>query len=279
MKKPGTAIIMAGLILTISIGMTSCGDLLNNLQGGDELTTEEVIDGLKTALKVGTDSAVSVVSLTDGYFRDEVIKILLPEEASVITDHLDDQIFQTLGLTGTLEGMVDNVILSVNRAAEEAAKGAAPIFRDAITDLSISDAWAILHGNNPAGGSTKSGTEEFDSTAATAYLKSTTYGDLTELFAPHIDDALDQPLGLQFSANDAWDLLTGTYNDVAGSLAGQLAGLRTVNTDLGEFVVGKALDGLFYKVGKEEVKIRRDPLAWAETAVGNVLKKVFGSGA
>lgn len=278
MKKQGNTI-MAGLILTISAGMFSCEDLLNNIQNGDELTTEEVIDGLKTALKVGTDSAVSVVSLTDGYFKDELIKIPLPSEASVITDHLDDPIFQTAGVSSLLEGYVEDVVLSVNRAAEEAAKGAAPIFRDAITDLSISDAWAILHGSNPAEGSTKSGAAEFDSTAATAYLKSTTIGDLTTLFADPMNKALDKDLGLGFSANGAWDLFTGTYNDVAGSIAGQFAGLETVDTDLGAFAVGKALDGLFYKVGKEEVKIRRDPLAWASTAVGNILEKVFGSGA
>jgi hypothetical protein len=271
MKKT-IILLSAGLSLVLLSYLSSCEDLFNLGDNPDELTTEEVIEGLKTALNVGTDTAVSVVSVTDGYYMDEIIKIPLPDEASIITDNLDNPLVQTLGLSS----MIEDVILSINRSAEEAAKGAAPIFKDAITALSISDAWAILNGTNPAN-NLKSDNGEFDSTAATAYLKSTTYGSLEDLFSPVVNQALDQDIGLGFSANQAWNTLTGSYNSVAGTIAGQLAGLETVDTELDEFVVGKALDGLFYKVGLEEKKIRKDPLAWAGTAAGKIFEKVFGS--
>ena len=260
--------------LTGCFVFAGCEELFN-LGDQDALTTDEVIEGLKTALEVGTDTTVAKVSVTDGYYLDEILKITLPDEASVITDNLDNVVFQTLGLTTLLEETVEKVILSVNRSAEEAAKGAAPIFKDAIRNMTVSDAWAILHGKNPA--ETKKSEPEFDSTAATAYLKSTTYQSLTELYTPIVNNALDQDLGLGFSANDAWNTLTGTYNLGAESVAGQIAGLTPVETELDVFVVTSALNGLFYKVGLVEKDIRKDPLAWASTAVGAILKKVFGS--
>jgi len=268
-----TVFLSGGLLLLLSVSLSSCEDLLNLGDDVDELTTEEVIEGLKTALNVGADTAVSVVSVSDGYYLDQVIKIPLPDEASIITDNLNNPLVQSLGLSD----MVEDVILSINRSAEEAAKGAAPIFKDAITGLSISDAWSILNGTNPAG-TTKSESEEFDSTAATAYLKSTTYASLTEVFSPVVNQALNKDVGIGFSANQAWNTLTGAYNPVASSILGKAAGLETVDIELDEFVIGKALDGLFYKVGLEEKKIREDPLAWATTAVGKIFEKVFGSG-
>ncbi len=271
--KKNAVFLSGGLLLLLSLYLSSCEDLLKLGDNADELTTEEVIEGLKTALNVGTDTAVSVVSVTDGYYLDQIIKIPLPDEASIITDNLDNPLVQSLGLSG----MVEDVILSINRSAEEAAKGAGPIFKDAITGLSISDAWSILNGTNPAG-TKKSESEEFDSTAATAYLKSTTYESLTEVFSPVVNQALDQDVGLGFSANQAWNTLTGAYNPVASSFLGQAAGLETVDTELDDFVIGKAFDGLFYKVGLEEKKIREDPLAWAGTTVGKIFEKVFGSG-
>jgi len=259
--------------LAVCIGLSGCEELFNT-DNQDTLTTDQVIEGLKTALKVGTDTTVTALSKTDGYYLDNLLKIPLPDEASVITDNLDNQVFQTLGLTSFLEDKVEEVILSINRSAEEAAKGAAPIFKNAITDLSISDAWAILKGQNPA--ATKKSAVEFDSTAATAYLKSTTYQSLLELYSPVVNQALDKDIGLGFSANDVWNTLTDTYNTGAESIAGQLAGLEPMETQLDEFVITKALDGLFYRIGLVEKDIRKDPLAWATTTVGSILKKVFG---
>ena len=259
------------LIILFTVFLNSC-EFLDSTEDG--LTTEEVIEGLKTALIVGTDTSVVKTSAVDGYYGNPLLRIPLPEEADVIINNLDNPIISTLGLTELIEQKLDDVILSINRAAEDAASDAGPIFKDAITSLTISDAWDILNGINPASG-TKA--DEFDSTAATAYLRSTTYDPLIQAFSPYIDAALDKDISvLGFSANDAWNTLTSLYNQAANHPLDILDNLKPVNTDIGEYTVGKALDGLFLKVGEEEIKIRRDPWAWASETVGEILTKVFG---
>jgi len=267
MKKPYLI-----LLIFIPFFLNSCEFLETDEDG---LTTEEVIEGLKTALIVGTDTCVTKTSAVDGYFGDQLIKIPLPDEAVVIKDALEEfELFETLGLYDIIEEKLDDVVLSINRAAEDAASDAGPIFKNVITSLTISDAWDILNGINPASSKKAEG---FDSTAATAYLRSTTYNGLVDAFSPYINTALDKDISvLGFSANDAWNTLTSYYNQAANSVLGILAGLEPVNTDIGEYTVGKALDGLFLKVGEEEVKIRRDPWAWVNETVGKILTRVFG---
>ena len=258
-------------MILVPVFINSC-DLLET--DGDGLTTEEVIEGLKTALIVGTDSSVMKTSAEDGYYGDPLLKIFLPPEADVIIDNLDNPILSTLGLTELIEQKIEDVVLSINRSAEDAASDAGPIFKDAITSLTISDAWDILNGINPASNKKETG---FDSTAATAYLRSTTYDALVEAFSPYINTALDKDISvLGFSANDAWTTLTSYYNQAANSVLDIFDDLKPVNTDIGEYTVGKALDGLFLKVGEEEIKIRRDPWAWASETVGKILTRVFG---
>ena len=208
---------------------------------------------------MGADTSVTVTSQLDGYYKDEVIKIFLPEEALVIQEYAS-----YLGLTTEVE----NFIKSMNRAAEDAADKASPIFTNAITSLTISDGWDILNGINPA--ETKKSTE-FDSTAATNFLISTTYQSLYDAFQPDIQSSLDKDLISNVSTNELWLAITSAYNEAAF-----LLGEDQVNTDLDAYVTEKALDGLFYKVGEEEKEIRRDPLKWAETTVGDILNKVFG---
>ncbi len=261
------------IILALSFGLFSCEGLFDTEDGG--LTREEVVEGLKTALEVGTDSAVSVTSAMGGYLEDEAIKILLPDEVETAMNYADD-----IGVAGIIEPLVDDVILSVNRAAEHAAPKARQPFNDAIRGLSISQAWEILNGINPAG--SKKNTQDFDSTAATNYLKAITFTQLVDAFSPDINDALDKDLGLGFTATGAWNSLTGTYNDAAVFYNGTAAlwpgvdPVETIDTDLGEYAVGKALDGLFLKVGEEEKKIRDNPFEWATSTVGDILTKVFG---
>jgi len=258
-------------LILIPVFLNSCEFLETD---GDGLTTEEVIEGLKTALIVGTDTSVVKTSAEDGYYGDPLLKILLPPEADVIIDNLNHPIVSTLGLTELIEQKIEDVVLSINRAAEDAASDAGPIFKDAITSLTISDAWDILNGINPASNKKETG---FDSTAATEYLRSTTYDALVEAFSPYINTALDKDISvLGFSANDAWTTLTSYYNQAANSVLDVFDNLKPVNTDIGEYTVGKALDGLFLKVGEEEIKIRRDPWAWASETVGEILTRVFG---
>ncbi|MEN8225276.1 MAG: DUF4197 domain-containing protein [Bacteroidota bacterium] len=218
------------------------------------LTDAEIIAGLKEALTVGTDTAVGIVSQIDGYYKDEIIKILLPPEADIIVNNLNNPLFQGLGI----DTLVEDVVLKINRAAEDAATDAAPIFWDAITGMTISDGYNILHGED---------------TAATHFLRENTFGDLFDLYAPRMQASLDKEIIAGLSAQATWNTLTEQYNTIANSLAGQLAGLEPVSTDLGEYVTTKGLNGLFVKIAEEEIAIREDPLA----RVTDLLQRVFGS--
>lgn len=251
------------------------------------LSEGEIIEGLKTALNVGSDSASTNLSVINGYYGNPLVKIPLPPEIESIRNEINGN--STLALISStigLEGIFEDVVLSVNRSAESAAKEAAPIFKNAITGLTISQGWDILHGKVPA---KSTSTEAFDSTAATNYLSQQTYDPLTDLYAPKINTALDKDLVGGFSATETWGSFTSTYNNFlsrsevkAALLAAQIMGQdinlpAAIETDLGVFSTQKALNGLFLMVGKEEIKIRRDPWAWAKTTVGNILEKVFGS--
>jgi len=264
-------------VLGLMITLSSC-EMLDNSTG---LSDADIIDGLKTALNVGADSASGNLARLNGYYSNPLVKIPLPAEAEAVRNLINsNSALSTISSTIGLDAKFEDVIKTVNRAAESAASEAAPIFKDAITNLSITDGLSILQGTVPGESATKSG--GFDSTAATQYLKLQTYAKLTALYAPKINTALGQDMIGNVSAVEAWQSLTSTYNTFVGSYAFaiQLAGVNlpsSINSDLGAFCTQKALDGLFYKVGIEEKKIRKNPLEWATTAVGDILGKVFGS--
>lgn len=236
--------------------MGSC-ELLEETGLGDG----DIAEGLKTALEVGTDSSVFKTSAVDGFYKDAALKILLPPEADVIVNNIGDVPFGT--------ELLESVYLRINRSAEDAAKSAGPIFKDAIRSLSITDALTILNGQNPA---SKKKSASFDSTAATQYLRSTTYDQLVEAFSGPINQSLDKAIVGNISTNSAWNELTSKYNLIAPFIF-----KPKVNTSLGGYATEKALNGLFLKVGEQEVKIRRDPWKWVATTVGDILTKVFGS--
>ena len=189
---------------------------------------------LKQALQVGTENAVKLTGKTDGYFGNRAIKILMPDKLRSVEKGL-----RAIGYGGD----VDNLVLSMNRAAERAAPEAKKIFWDAIGKMTIDDAQRILNGTP---------------TAATDYFKDKTSASLTLAFRPIVDRAMDE---------------VGTvkqYNELLGQ-ARTIPFLKTENVDLDRYVVGKALDGLFHVVGDEERKIRTDPAA----RVTSLLKEVF----
>jgi Protein of unknown function (DUF4197) len=189
---------------------------------------------LKQALQVGTENAVKLTGKTDGYFTNQAIKILMPEKLRTVEKSL-----RTVGYGPE----VDNLVLSMNRAAERAAPEAKKIFWDAIGKMTIDDAQRILNGTP---------------TAATDYFKDKTSPSLTLAFRPIVDRAMDE---------------VGTvkqYNELLGQ-AKTIPFLKTESFDLDRYVVGKALDGLFHVVGDEERKIRTDPAA----RVTSLLKEVF----
>jgi hypothetical protein len=248
------------LLLIASCNATTWQSILDDSQ----LTESEVIDGLKTALRVGTDKAVQLTSRKDGYFRDEAIKILLPEEANNALSTLreapgGEQLYQS-----AIAPVVDDLIEALNRSAENAATQATPIFKNAITEMTIGDAWDILNKNYQNAGDR----------SATAYFKDKTYDDLSQLFQPAIRQSLDKPLVQNVSANKIWNNFVKSYDVVAKSPANLLMRLKPIQEpDLSMYVTAKALDGLFAKVADEEVKIRKDPYQYAS----QILEKVFGN--
>lgn len=277
--------IYISIIIFLSVFMISSCEFLDDLTGAnlDELTTEQVIQGLKTALTIGTDSSATSLSVVNGYYGNKLLKIPLPDEAELVRQQVVILVNKVPKLASyfNLDQKFENVVLSINRAAEEAAKEAKPIFVDAITGITIDQGWDILNGKNPLA-QTKA--EGFDSTAATGYFQAVTFSPLQGLFAPKIDAQLNKNLGLVFSANQAWATLRNSINSALNTIESNL----TLNTlyqnsgytvnrisqeSIGEFATEKALNGLFYKVGEEEKKIRKNPYMWAE----DIIKKVFGS--
>jgi RNA binding exosome subunit len=191
-------------------------------RGGPDDST--IISGLKEALSIGTEKAVQNVSQVDGYFGNQVIKILMPEKIQKVAD-----ILKKIGY----QKQVDDFVLSMNRAAEKAAPKAASIFSGAIKEMTIEDARKILNGGD---------------TAATDFFKSKTHDKIYSAFKPIISSSMDE-VGV-----------THSYKEMMGKYE-SLPFMSKESVDLDHYVTGKAMDGLFYMVGQEEKKIRTDPTA------------------
>lgn len=244
-----TGYITVALLALMISGCTELKQLTEQFESPRPLTKQEVIDGLKQALTIGSRSAAAGLSETDGYYRDEMVRIMLPPEAQTVTDNLS--------LIPGGEKFIQDVILSINRAAEDAAKDATPVFAAAVRDMTISDGFAILRGENDA---------------ATQYLRSRTWNELYNLYQPKIKSSLDKPVAGNVSAGETWNTLTTQWNRVANSAMGRLSDLTPVDIQLDGYLTEKALDGLFFKLAGEEEKIRTDPAA----RVTDLLKRVFG---
>jgi hypothetical protein len=201
---------------------------------GGSLTSDQVVAGLKEALVVGAERSTKSLSAADGFFGNAAIKILMPEEAKKVE--------KTLRSVG-LGRQVDDAVKTMNRAAEDAAKSATPIFVKAVKEMSIQDAMGILKGGN---------------NAATTYLQSKTTTQLTEAFRPVIDQSLQK-----VEATKYWNTVFTSYNKVSR---------EKINPDLPAYVTEKALSGIFFQLAREEEKIRLDPVA----RTSDILKQVFG---
>jgi hypothetical protein len=228
-----TTILMGGLVVPAQIP-----DALKRLGGGHHNgDSGQTTSGLKEALEVGTQNTVSLTGKPDGFFRNESIKILLPEKLRVVE--------KGLRLAGQGQ-LVDDFVLSMNRAAEKAAPAADSIFQDAIQQMTFADARSILTGGD---------------TAATSYFKEKTSDQLRVAFRPPVKSAMEQAG------------VTQRYQAMTGQLSSSLPFGRAPSFDLDEYVVTKTLDGLFYVLGQEEKKIRTNPAA----QVTPLLRQVFGS--
>lgn len=199
------------------------------------LSDSNIVAGLKEALHIGTENAVRSTGRPGGYFQNKVIKILMPEQLQTLE--------QGLRMIG-YGPQIDEFVLSMNRAAEQAAPLAKEIFWNAITEMSFEDARNILTGGD---------------TAATEYFKAKTSKQLSAAFRPVVEKKMNE-VGV-----------TRQYKELVGKYQ-SIPFVQELTFDLDEYVVTKALDGLFYVVGEEERKIRTNPAA----RVTDLLKKVFG---
>lgn len=244
------------LALLSSMALSSCDTLLKAANEAMQypasvpLTADEVARGLKEALKVGTDSAVGRLAKTDGYYLDNLVKINLPPQTSQVVAYAQR--------VPGLDKLIADVIVQINRSAEDAVKDAAPIFKSAITQMTIADAFGILNGAD---------------TAATHYLRGKTYDQLFDLYQPVMQKSLNKPIVANISAQKSWNELTTKWNTFANSTAGKLLKVNAINVNLDEYVTQQALSGLFVKVGNEEQEIRTN----VNARVTDLLKRVFGS--
>ncbi len=199
------------------------------------LDDRTIISGLREALSLGAAKAVNLVSVENGYLRNETIKILLPENIQMMSE-----VLRTAGF----DKEVDAFILSMNRAAEKAAPKAKPNLIAAIKEMSFQDARNILNGGN---------------TAATEYFQGKTSTKLSDAFKPVISSNMNK-VGV-----------TKSYKALKNKYLSILPLSTADSIDLDRYVTTKALDGLFHMLGQEEAKIRTNPKA----RTTEILKKVF----
>ena len=240
MKRTGLFLLAAA-----SISLSSCdaqsqgklGNILGQVATGAMGTPSslEISNGLKQALEIGTSAGADRLSAKDGFLGNMAIKILFPTEAQKV-----EKTLRSIGLNS----LADNVILSLNRAAEDAAKEAKPIFVNAIKQMTIADATNILLGNKDA---------------ATQYFKRVTTAQLMEKFSPVISNSLSK-----VGATKYWTDAAAAYNKIPL--------VKPVNTNLTQYVAEKAIEGMFVQVAQEELKIR-DNISARSTGL---LQKVFG---
>lgn len=212
------------ILLTIAISFNSCGSLneiVNSIPSGSGgvLSQADIGNGLRQALDQGIDKEVSKLMATDGFYRNELVKILLPEELQKVDDGL-----RKIGLSS----VADEGLKLLNRAAEDATKEALPIFVDAVKGISFNDAKQILLG---------------DQRAATSYLENATQQALYAKFSPIINNKLGE-----VGATELWSGAINKYNSLPLT--------SDVNPDLTDYVTQKALEGVYKMIAQEEIEIR-----------------------
>jgi hypothetical protein len=212
---------------------------LSTTPSAPSLTNDEVISGLKEALSVGIKNGAGNASKLDGFLGNSLIRLPFPPDAIKMREWC---------MGKGMDKQVNDFETTLNRAAEEASKEAAPIFINAIKEMSIADGFGILKGAD---------------NAATNYLREKTTAQLITAFSPKVNTAI-QTVNL----TKYWEPLTKAYNATTF-----ISGNAKVDTDLGKYITDRAIVGLFKLVETEELKIRKDPIA----RVSDILKKVFST--
>lgn len=226
------------LWVSASPALAQLDQILKGLGGAKQggLSDAKIGSGLKEALQVGTENAVKLTGKTDGYFKNQAIKILMPERLRTLEK----------GLRAVGYGpQIDEFVLSMNRAAERAAPAGKQIFWDAIGEMTFDDARKILNGGD---------------TAATDYFKVKTTDKLTTAFRPTVEKTMNE-----YNVTRQYKELVGRYQAIPL--------VKSETFDIDSYVVRKSLDGLFYTVGQEERKIRTNPAARATDLLKEVFGK------
>ncbi|MFV0565236.1 MAG: DUF4197 domain-containing protein [Flavobacteriaceae bacterium] len=207
------------------ITLTACAELqqvVNQLpQGTGSIGNDQIASGLREALNLGIEKQVSKLTQTDGFYKNELVKILLPEELKKV-----DKALRDIGLSS----LADQGLKALNRAAEDAVKEATPIFVSAVKDITFSDAKTILLGND---------------NAATQYLTNKTQTALYDKFNPVINQSF-----AKVGADQIWTNLITKYNSIPFA--------NKVNPDLTDYVTNQALKGVYTMIGEEEKEIRNN---------------------
>jgi len=226
------------LILTLTnLSAQTLKDKLNKTKKAIVKTpsNDEIVQGLKEALNVGANKSSATASQVDGYLKNPRLFIPFPPEAEKMKVQL-----VKLGL----QKQVTEFETSLNRAAEEAAKKAAPVFMGAVKNMTVTDGMNVLMGGD---------------TAATHYLRNATSDSLYSQYKPVVKEAIKKADVTRY-----WSALVTQYN--------RIPGVKKQNPDLEDYVIKKGISGLFLLVADEEKKIRTDP----STRFSSILKSVFG---
>lgn len=261
---------LLGLVLLLG-GVTLSGcDKLNEVVSQLGLSNEDIVKGLRTALDSSANTSSLAASKLNGFLMNELIKIAAPPEVvdlksaldNVAANPLADVAFMAVAKERAnlfLSNSMDDLVASINHAAEKGSEQAYPIFKKAITEMTITDGLKILQGGK---------------TSATDYLREKTYKDLVAAFAGPIRGVVESG-----EVSRLWKPVAEKYNKVGPwvsgkSLAGYtFTGPEHVNEDLSEYITEKAMDGLFKLVAQEEAAIRENPKKYAS----GIIQKVFGS--
>ncbi len=212
------------MLLVASFSMNSCAELQQVINTTSSTTGINIADGLKQALELGVTSGVDILSKDGGYFKDQAVKILLPDELKQV-----DSALRKIGLSS----LADQGLKVLNQAAESAVSEAKPIFISAIKNMTINDAMGILKGDN---------------LAATTYLKTNTFSALETAFAPKVEACLSK-----VGADKVWTNIIEQYN--------QIPFVKKVEPNLTSYVTTQTINGLFTKVGDKEKEIRTNVAA------------------
>jgi len=225
---PGLMFLLAALLLTPTLAMAQNNllqqglGILTGSSSGGNAGQGEMGDGLKEALRMGTEAVVSQLGQTDGFYGDQTVRIPLPGQL--------DTVQKAIRVAG-FSSLVDDLELKLNRAAEQATPKAKQLFVDAIAAMSIQDAAQIVNGPD---------------NAATQYFRKAMGPDLAEEMKPLVDATLAEA-----GAVKAYDAMMGQYKS--------LPFMPDVRADLTQYVVDKGLDGIFHYVAQEEAAIRTNP--------------------